>query len=137
MNNYKTDPLNPFTISSNSFFESSRQKTIKFLNQETGDIVLAANQIINLFEMGNNTFKRLTSQSEFGSETINSISIFDNNNIIVARRRGLEILNIKEKKFKSIDRFRFDEVFDVYVKKLKYLVTMNLMFQKQIIKGVK
>ena len=24
LNNYKTDPLNPFTISSNSFFESSR-----------------------------------------------------------------------------------------------------------------
>ena len=117
LNNYKTDPLNPFTISSNSFFESSRQKTIKFLNQETGDIVLAADQIINLFQRDNNSFKRLTSQSEFGSETVNSISIFDNNNIILARRRGLEILNIKEKKFKSIDQFKFDKVFDVYVKK--------------------
>lgn len=119
LNNYKTDPLNPFTISSNSFFESSRQKTIKFLNQQTGDIILAADQIINLFERGNNSFKRFSSQSEFGSETINSISIFDNNNIIVARRRGLEILNIDEKKFKTIDRFKFEEVYDVYVKKVE------------------
>ena len=105
LNNYKTDPLNPFTISSNSFFESSRQKTIKFLNQETGDIVLAADQIINVFIKKDETFKRLTSESQVGLERINSISIFDNNNIIVARRRGLEILNIDEKKFKSIDRF--------------------------------
>jgi len=117
LNNFKTDPLNPFTISSNSFSENSRQKTIKILDENDGDLVIAANQIINVFNKNNSSFKRLTSKSKVGSQIINSISIFDNNNLIVARQLGLEILNIKQKKFKSFDKFKTHQVFDVVIKK--------------------
>jgi hypothetical protein len=114
INNFKTDPLNPFTVSSNNFSPENKQKTIKLLN-ENGDFIVAADQVLNLFNSEKQNFTRFQFSDQKTKERINSISKFDNNRLIIGRNHGLEIFDIYKNSINEIDRFQNAKIHDLIV----------------------
>lgn len=113
INHFKTDPLNPFTISSNIFSYETRQKTIKKINNE-GDLVIASEQDINIFDFKSSNFKRFVSTrtSDF---QINSIYNLDSKNILIGRNNGLEILNLSSGEFTKLNVNENESINDLIV----------------------
>ena len=113
LENFKTDPLNPFSLSSNSFSESKRQKDFKILNSVNGDLVIGINSTINIFKQKGSSFQRFTSNNDIGDESINSISVLNSNLILIARSHGLESFDITKNKFNEISTFNSQIVYDL------------------------
>ena len=113
LENFKTDPLNPFSLSSNSFSESKRQKDFKILNSVNGDLVIGINSTINIFNQKGSSFQRYTSNNDIGDESINSISVLNPNLILIARSHGLEIFDLVKNDFKEISAFNKQIVYDL------------------------
>ena len=113
LENFKTDPLNPFSLSSNSFSESKRQKDFKILNSVNGDLVIGINSTINIFKQKGSSFQRFTSNNDIGDESINSISVLNPNLILIARSHGLETFDLLKNNFNQISSFNDQIVYDL------------------------
>lgn len=113
LENFKTDPLNPFSLSSNSFSESNRQNDFKILNSNNGDLVIGINTTINVFNLKTSNFQRFTSNSNIGDELINSIYVLNPGNVLIARSQGLEIFDLATAEFKQINAFNNQMVYDL------------------------
>tara|TARA_A100001011_G_scaffold400731_1_gene518057 strand:- start:195 stop:3548 length:3354 start_codon:yes stop_codon:yes gene_type:complete len=114
LDHFKTDPLNPFTISSNAFSFENRQKTIKLLNQK-GDFLVAADQVLNLFNSKTHNFKRFQFSDQKTKEKINSIYNLNNNHVMIGRNHGLEILDIEKNSIREINRFQTTKIYDLVI----------------------
>ena len=91
------------------------------------NLYACSNQIITLYK-GKlpKTLDEIKKLPGIGDYTSNALLGLVHNKPTLAldgnvKRVFSRILNIEEKKFKSIDQFKFDEVFDVYVKKVEIL----------------
>ena len=101
--NYLSDPLNPFSISSNSFRRAGAQKTAKVLNN-SGDVIFGTDKGINIYQSKSKKFQRFI--AEFSNDSGNEISVLsklDNNLVLIGTNSGLKIFDYDTKKFKDID----------------------------------
>ena len=88
---YISDPLNPFSISTNVFEKSGAQKTAKVLNN-FGDVIFSVGEGFNVYQAKKKNFKRYISEFDYGSK-INVLSKLDQNKILIGTNSGLKIFD--------------------------------------------
>jgi ligand-binding sensor domain-containing protein len=113
INHFITDPLNPFTLSSNVFSSGKGQKTIKKINKK-GDLAIATEQDINIYDFESGNFRRFIS-SRTSDYEVNSIGSLDQKNIIIGRNNGLEILNLSSGGFTKLNGYENEFINDILV----------------------
>ena len=107
-NHFLTDPLNPFSISTNSFNKSSAQRTAKVLN-DAGDIIFGTEKGLNVYLAKRKNFQRFISNSSGSSKSqINVISKITNNMVLIGYNNGINLFDFKSKK---LTVFNLDEIF--------------------------
>ncbi|OUW75180.1 MAG: hypothetical protein CBD64_00690, partial [Flavobacteriaceae bacterium TMED204] len=84
---FKNDPLNPFSLSTNSFNEKARQKNMKLLNR-SGDIVIGTDQGVNILSKESNSFQRFVSESSATDGSINVISKLSDDMVLIGYDAG-------------------------------------------------
>ena len=112
LNNYKSDPLNLFSISTNSFDRRNRQKSIKIIN-DIGDIVFGVSNGINIYSTQKDNFDRFLSETGIGQE-LNVLSVITDNKVLVGSNSGLSLFNYAEKSFQNFDEFDNTNIIDIY-----------------------
>ena len=109
---FKNDPLNPFSLSTNSFNEKARQKNMKLLNR-SGDIIIGTDQGVNILSKESNSFQRFVSESSTTDGSINVISKLSDDMVLIGYDAGLKIFHYKNKTFTDIDSFKGVFIHDV------------------------
>tara|TARA_A100001011_G_C14314835_1_gene847450 strand:- start:74 stop:3421 length:3348 start_codon:yes stop_codon:yes gene_type:complete len=112
LSNFKTETLNPFSLSSNSFDKNNRQRKIKVLNNK-GDVIIGTSQGLNIYSNKKNNFLRYLDNSA-SSNDINVISSIDNNIVLYGTKSNLEIFNFEDKTFKKIDYYENMIILDIF-----------------------
>ena len=102
---FKNDPLNPFSLSTNSFKVKGRQKTMKLLNR-SGDIVIGTDQGVNILSKESNSFQRFVSETNATDGSLNVISKLSDDMVLIGYDSALKIFNYKSKTFTDIDSFK-------------------------------
>jgi hypothetical protein len=112
LNNYKSDPLNLFSISTNSFERRNRQKSIKIINDK-GDIAFGVSNGINVYSSNKDNFERFLSDTGVGSE-LNVLSILSDNKVLIGSNSGLMLFNYEEKSFQNFEEFNNTNIIDIF-----------------------
>ena len=112
INNFKSDPLNLFSISTNSFERRNRQKSLKLIN-DNGDVAIGVSNGLNIYSSKKNNFERFLSETGIGKE-LNVLSIFNDNKVLIGSNSGLTLFNYEQKSFHSFDQFENINVLDIY-----------------------
>ena len=112
INHFRTDPLNPFSLSTNSFDIYGAQKTIKILNKN-GDLIIATGDGINIFSKSKNSFERFLFKSEDIDERVNIISKVDENIFLLGFNSGFKIFDYYRKTFKEFNTLNQKHVNDI------------------------
>ena len=114
--NFKSDPLNLFSVSTNSFERQNRQKTIKLINRN-GDIALGVSNGINIYSSNNENFERFLSNTGIGSE-LNVLSNINDDKLLIGSNSGLTLFDYKNKSFLNFNEFENINIVDIYTHSL-------------------
>ena len=112
LKNYKSDPLNLFSISTNSFEKRNKQKSIKRININ-GDIAFGVSNGLNIYSSKKSNFERYLSNTGIGSD-LNALSFVKDNKILIGSNSGLTLFNYDDKSFHNFDEFSNINVIDIY-----------------------
>ena len=112
LKNYKSDPLNLFSISTNSFERRNRQKSIKIINDK-GDVAFGVSNGINIYSSTNDNFERFLSDTGVGGE-LNVLSVVSDNKFLIGSNSGLVLFNYAEKTFQNFEEFNNTNIIDIY-----------------------
>ena len=86
LKNFKSDPLNLFSVSTNSFERRNRQKSIKLINGN-GDIAFGVSNGINIYSSKNQKFERFLSDTGIGGE-LNVLSLINEDRLFIGSNSG-------------------------------------------------
>ena len=112
LKNYKSDPLNLFSISTNSFERRNRQKSIKIINDK-GDVAFGVSNGINIYSSTKDNFERFLSDTGVGGE-LNVLSVVSDNKFLIGSNSGLVLFNYAEKTFQNFEEFNNTNIIDIY-----------------------
>ena len=112
LKNYKSDPLNLFSISTNSFERRNRQKSIKIINDQ-GDVAFGVSNGINIYSSTKDNFERFLSDTGVGGD-LNVLSVVSDNKFLIGSNSGLVLFNYAEKTFQNFEEFNNTNIIDLY-----------------------
>ena len=112
LNNFKSDPLNLFSISTNSFERRNRQKSIKIINDK-GDVAFGVSNGVNIYSSTKDNFERFLSNTGVGVE-LNVLSVISDNKFLIGSNSGLVLFNYDEKSFQNFEEFNNTNIIDIY-----------------------
>ena len=117
---YISDPLNPFSISTNVFEKSGAQKTAKVLNN-SGDVIFSVGEGFNVYQAKKKNFKRYISDFDYNSK-INVLSKLDQNKILIGTNSGLKTFDFVIDSLNNFDTdlnfFSNEKILDIVSYKL-------------------
>ncbi len=112
LNNFKSDPLNLFSISTNSFERRNRQKSIKIINDK-GDVAFGVSNGVNIYSSTKDNFERFLSNTGVGVE-LNVLSVISDNKFLIGSNSGLVLFNYDDKSFQNFEEFNNTNIIDIY-----------------------
>ena len=114
--NFKNDPLNLFSVSTNSFERRNRQKALKLINKN-GDIAFGVSNGLNIYSSKKDNFERFLSETGIGKE-LNVLSIVNDNKVLIGSDSGLTLFDYKNKSFFNFNEFNNVNIIDIYTHSL-------------------